>query len=57
MTTQLQEKDAQIELQVAELQSTREKLHQCEVDLSQARAQLQQQDTELKSIRLNFEVL
>ena len=45
MSTQLQQKDA-------ELQSTQEQLHQREWELRQTRVQLQQKDDELNSIQL-----
>ena len=64
LTSQLQQKDTEIQQQVAELQLTRTQLqekdvqiHQREAELRQARVQLQQKDVELSSIQRSCEVL
>ena len=64
LTSELQQKDTEIQRQVAELQLTRTQLcekdvqiHQREAELRQARTQLQQKDVELNSSLVVFTFL
>ena len=57
LTSQVHQRDAEIQQQVAQLQEKEIQIHQREAELRQVRIQLQQKDTELNSIQQSFEVL
>ena len=55
-TSQLHQKDTEIQQQLAQLQEKDVQIHKREAELRLARIQLQQKDTELNAIQLSFEV-
>ena len=57
LTSQVHQKDTEIQQQVAQLQEKEIQIHQREAELRQVRTQLQQKDTELNHIQQSFEVL